>query len=226
MNRKEVRELRQQGVSVEKTVEFLKESLGKGHYMQAHPSDRAYRLEHSYRVANIGKAIAEQEGFDPTEMVIACLLHDISYCREFHSEADWQDHGRMSAKIARPFLTGLGLPQDRVQDICYGIAIHVDDKADFEGERTPFALTVSDADNLDRFDAYRIYETLLNQNFRDMTWEEKVEKVRATLEKLSRFREMKLATKTADEMWKERIGFYISFYEKLNAQLAASREIL
>ena len=30
-------------------------------------SDREYRLQHSYRVANIGKIIAEKEGFDITE---------------------------------------------------------------------------------------------------------------------------------------------------------------
>lgn len=208
------------------TEKFLKETFEKSPYLQTHPSNHAYRLEHTYRVANIGREIAEKEGLDPTEMVIACLLHDVSYCREFQSDTDWQAHGRMSAQIARPFLTSLGLPQDRIQDICYGIAIHVDDQADFESERTPFAETVGDADNLDRFDAYRIYETLLRQNFQDMTWEEKTEIVCVTLEKLARFREMKLATPTASKMWVGRIDYYISFYERLKAQLSTSREIL
>ena len=36
-----------------------------------------------------------------------------------------------------------------------GIAIHVDDEADFEGERTALALTIGDCDNIDRFDTYR-----------------------------------------------------------------------
>jgi hypothetical protein len=30
---------------------------------------------------------------------------------------------------ARPFLETLGLAEERINDICYGIAIHVDDKA-------------------------------------------------------------------------------------------------
>ena len=47
-----------------------------------------------------------------------------------------------------------------VNEICYGIAIHVEDEADFEWVRTPFSETVGDADNIDRFDAHRIYETL------------------------------------------------------------------
>ena len=45
--------------------------------------------------------------------------------------------------------------------MCYGIAIHIDDEADFEYERTPLAMSVGDADNIDRYDAYlRLYESL------------------------------------------------------------------
>lgn len=211
---------------VGQTEAFLKKTFADSAYLKEHPADRAYRLEHSYRVANIGKQIAEEEGFDPTEMVIACLLHDVSYCREFRGREDWQEHGRLSAQIARPFLTQLGLPEDRIQDICYGIAIHVDDAAGFEGERTAFAQTISDADNIDRFDAYRIYETLCRKNFHELTLEEKAEHVRATLERLAALREMKLATRTAMEIWRQRIDYYISFYEKLKAQLSSSSAII
>lgn len=211
---------------VGQTEAFLKKTLADGAYMREHPADHAYRLEHSYRVANIGKQIAEAEGFDPTEMVVACLLHDVAYCREFHSQEDWLEHGRLSAQIARPFLTQLGLPEDRIQDICYGIAIHVDDAAGFEGERTAFAQTISDADNIDRFDAYRIYETLWRKNFHELTLEEKAEHVRATLERLAALREMELGTRTAAELWRRRIDDYISFYEKLRAQLEDSSAIL
>lgn len=211
---------------IKRTEEFLKDTFASGAYLQDKPTERDYRLEHSYRVANIGKMIAENEGFDPTEMVIACLLHDISYCMEFKTKEESRNHGRLSAQIARPFLHELGFKEDRINDICYGIAIHVDDVADFEGERTAFAETVSDADNIDRFDAYRIYETLHWKNFRDMTLAEKQQLVDSTLEKLNRFREMKLGTATATEIWRQRIDYYISFYEKLSAQLASSTEIL
>ena len=144
---------------ISKTEAFLKQKFDDSKYFAEHADEKAYRLEHSYRVANIGRQIAAKEGFDETEMVIACLLHDVSYCEDFDDDG-WKDHGRNAAKIARPFLEELGLAQDRINDMCYGIAIHVDDEADFEGERTPFALTVGDADNIDRFDAYRIHEGL------------------------------------------------------------------
>ncbi len=37
-----------------------------------------YRLAHSYRVTNIGKKIAKKEGLNVEDLMIACLLHDVS----------------------------------------------------------------------------------------------------------------------------------------------------
>ena len=210
-----------------KTEQFLNEVFDYSDFLSEHPSDKEYRLQHSYRVANIGRMIAEKEGFDVTETVIACLLHDISYCETFDDfEKDWKNHGRNSARIARPFLKELGLADDRINDICYGIAIHVDDEADFEWERTPFAETVGDADNIDRFDVYRIYEGLQYSKFSDMSFAEKQEKVNSMLRRLHDLKDMKLGTKTAAELWQERIAYYIGFYEKLNEQLEKSTRIL
>jgi len=211
---------------IRKTEEFLKVKLNESPFFAENPEAGEYRLQHSYRVANIGKEIAEKEGFDVTETVIACLLHDISYCMEFQGEEDWLNHGRNAAKIARPFLQELGLKEECINDICYGIAIHVDDKADFDGVRTPFAETIGDADNIDRFDAYRIYETLQKNQFSELSYEEKKEKVTSTLEKLHKYFDMKLGTQTAQEIWKQRLEYYISFYEKLQNQLKKSTEII
>lgn len=210
---------------IRKTEAFLKEKLDSGAYLAARPAAKAYRLEHSYRVANIGRQIARKAGFDETEMTIACLLHDVSYCEEF-GENGWQEHGRRAAAIARPFLASLALAEDRIADICFGIAIHVDDKADFDGERTPFALTIGDADNIDRFDAYRIHETLLNDGFLEKSLEEKRAICVSRLARLREMKEMPLGTRAAEEIWRERISFYITFYEKLLAQLSSSERIL
>ena len=211
---------------ITKTEAFLKDTFAASTYLQSHPTDRDYRLEHSYRVANIAKAIAEAEGFNVTYAVIAGLLHDIAYCEEMVTREDRINHGRRSAAIARPFLESLGLPTDAVNEICYGIAIHVDDEADFEWERTPFCETVGDADNIDRFDAYRIYETLEYLSFSKMNLDDKREKVESTIEKLNRFKEMKLGTTTAKNLWIQRLDYYIGFYEKLKAQLDNSTAVL
>ena len=212
--------------SIKKTEAFLKDTFAASSYLQANPADRDYRLEHSYRVANIAKAIAEAEGFDVTYAVIAGLLHDISYCGEMVTRQDRMNHGRRSAAIAKPFLESLGLPADAINEICYGIAIHVDDEADFQWERTPFCETVGDADNIDRFDAYRIYETLEYLKFSEMNLADKREKVAATIDRLTKYKEMKLGTVTAKNLWIQRLDYYIGFYEKLKAQLDSSTSVL
>ena len=207
------------------TEDFLKRQFDGGKFLSTHPKEKAYRLEHTYRVANIGRHIAHKEGLDETGMVIACLLHDVSYCEEF-GENGWKEHGRRSAKIARPFLRKLNLPVDLINEICYGIAIHVDDKADFPGERTPFALSVGDADNIDRFDVYRIHEGLFHEGFLEKNYEEKLEYTEKRLTKLNELKSMPLGTKAAEALWRERISFYITFYQKLLSQLRCSKDII
>ena len=78
---------------IRKTEEFLRQRFDAAIYLNQHTNAKAYRIEHTYRVANIGRQIALREGFDETEMVIACLLHDVSYCEEF-GEDGWKEHGR------------------------------------------------------------------------------------------------------------------------------------
>ena len=210
---------------IERTEEFLKQRFDSAIYLNLHKDEKAYRIEHSYRVANIGRKIAVKERFDETEMVIACLLHDVSYCEEF-DENGWKNHGRRSAEIARPFLEKLGLSENRINDICYGIAIHVDNEADFFGERTPFALSIGDADNIDRFDVYRIHEILSNDCFLEKDLDEKLEYAEKRFCRLNELAGLSMGTRAAEDMWKSRIGFYIEFYGKLVEQIKCSRSIL
>ncbi len=211
---------------IQKTEAFLKDTFQNSPYLQQHPDELAYRLEHSYRVANIGKQIADAEGFDVTDMVIACLLHDISYCQEMVSREQRLAHGRASAHIARPFLNTLDIPAERINNILYGIAIHVDDAADFQWERTPFAESVGDADNIDRFDAYRIYETLEYNNFSKQPLSQKMQHVTSTLKRLTKLRDMKLATKTAITLWQQNVDHCTCFYKHLQTQLLHSTDII
>jgi uncharacterized protein len=208
--------------NIEKTKAFLIQKFDESLYFKDHPEAKDYRLEHSMRVANLGEKIARAEGLDVEALVLACLLHDLSYCEEYKDHQDALNHGRRSAAIARPFLESLGLKPERIQEICYGIAIHVDDKADFEGERTPLALSVSDADNLDRFDAFRIYQGLEFKAYSKIPLHEKRETVISTLERLARYIEMELGTDFATQLWRERITFYQTFYQKLLTQIEQS----
>lgn len=207
---------------IAKTETFLKETFAASSYLQANPTDRDYRLEHSYRVANIAKTIAQKEGLDVTAAVISGLLHDIAYCEQMETREARINHGRRGAELARPFLETLGLCADTVNDICYGIAIHVDDTASFEWERTPFSETVGDADNIDRFDVYRVYESLQYMKFNEMPLAEKQDRVNSIIDKLTRYKDMKLGTETAKKLWIERLDYQLGFYDRLKAQLDSS----
>jgi len=208
---------------IKKTDIFLRSKLMKlAGYKDNIPRMAEYRIEHSYRVANIGAKIARAEGLDEERTFIACLLHDIGYSVDVETKEDRRNHGRVGAAIARPFLLELGYSPSEVNEMCYGIAIHVDDISDFDGERTPLALTVGDADNIDRFDAYRLYETLHAGNYMGLSLGEQCELVTATLVKLRKFRELSFGTKTATELWKEKIDYQIGFYTRLLRQIGNS----
>lgn len=214
------------GSRIERTMEFLKEQFEQSAYFSERPQERKYRLEHSLRVANIGRQIAREEGFDEEMLVIGCLLHDLSYVGEFHGEDGWLNHGRDAAKMARPFLQTLGFKPEQVEEICYGIAIHVDNEADFPGERTPLALSIGDADNIDRFDVYRIHEGLQYRSFTELSYEEQLDYTATALSKLEKYSELQFATETATRLWQDRINFQIQFFTRLKGQLDASVTLL
>lgn len=205
---------------IEKTKMFLHNKLNESSYFAEHPAEGEYRFEHSIRVANIGKIIAESEGLNVENMILGCLLHDVAYCIPFDEMSDWNNHGRLSAKIARPFLLELGLSNEDVEEICYGIAIHVDNQADFDGTKTALAMSISDADNIDRFDAYRIFEVLKYNKYDTKSLDEKRIFVQNHLHKLEGYyREIPVATKTAKQMWLEKIDFQTVFYKRLLNQI-------
>ena len=88
-------------------------------------------------------------------MTAACLLHEAAH---FDPLENYKDHGREGARLSRPLLAELDYNDEQVDAICYAIAVHVDDKADFEHPHTLEADTLSDADNIDRFGAFRILQ--------------------------------------------------------------------
>jgi len=211
--------------NIRKAEEFLVNRFENSEYFKEHKEEKEYRLEHSYRVANLGKIIAEKENLNVEAMVIAGLLHDVSYSEGFENDEDWANHGRNSARIAREFLETIDMAKEDVENICYGIAIHVDGKSDFEGVENTFAVTVSDADNIDRFDVYRIYDILRMNEFDKKTLEEKEEFVDTFIGKLNKFKETEFGSKTATELWREKIEFQLAFYVRLKEQLNNSKNV-
>lgn len=208
---------------IEKTRQFLQDKLFAN--LKGSDYDKQYRYEHSMRVANAGATIAKAEGFDIEAMIIACLLHDISYSEPFASKEDWLAHGRNSEKISRPFLKELGFEGSLLEDMCYGIAMHADGNAGYEGTATPFALTIGEADDVDRYDAYRTYEILASNDYKDKSNEEKLDFLHQGYNLLEYRRNCTFGTETAKKIIVDLCNEREKFYRSLEEQIKNSLEI-
>lgn len=201
-----------------RTKKYLTELFNESQYLQDNPHERDYRYDHTLRVSYWGKYIAEKEGLDVEALVVGCLLHDISYIEEMPTREIQLNHGRRSAEIARPFLEILGFDETTKNDILFGIAIHVDDKSDFYWKRSILAESISDADNLDRFDVYRIYESLEYDAFSKMKNEEKIEYCQKRIDRVKMNFKIDFATVTATKLFHERLQNMKNFFELMLEQ--------
>jgi putative nucleotidyltransferase with HDIG domain len=163
-----------------------------------------YRWQHTLRMTQFGKVIAETEGADVELVTAACLLHDLAWF-DTGSENS-REHGRIGAQIARPFLEGLGYTPDQVENICYSVATHVDvDLPD-----TLEARIVSDADNVDRFGPYRI----LQWCFADMDdYDRLADKLSQRINRLEQYRQKNpLFTATGKQLFSEQLDLQVKFF--------------
>jgi uncharacterized protein len=167
-------------------------------------SHAGYRWEHTQRVAQYGKVIAETDGANVELVVAACLLHDIAWF-DTNSETS-REHGRIGAEIAQPFLEGLEYSPAHVENICYSIATHVDE----ESPTTIEARIVSDADNVDRFGPYRV----LQWCFSDISnYEGLADKLKERVQRLEQYREKNLMfTPTGRQLFAEQLDLQIQFF--------------
>ena len=199
---------------LEKAICFLEEKLNNSTSIDA--VEKKYRLEHSLRVANIACSIAKKEGQDVFITTLAAILHDVG---KFDTEENIE-HGRVSADVALVFLKTLNISKKQLDDIHFCIASHVDGCAGYEYENIPEADTVSDADNIDRFGVYRIYQQLTWDNVEALPALECAEKYSIIAEKTERFREANtLSTSTANEMFRKNLDIQIGFYKNLAEEL-------
>jgi len=163
-----------------------------------------YRWQHTLRVSQFGKVIAENEGVDLELITAACLLHDIAW---FDTTADTsRDHGRLGAEISRPFLKKIGYGAKKIENICYSIAAHVDE----DHPNSLEAKILSDADNVDRFGPYRI----LQWCFSDIEdYEKLTNKLSERIRRLETYREENpLFTTTGRQLFAEQLNLTIRFF--------------
>lgn len=163
-----------------------------------------YRWQHTLRVAQFGKVIAENEGADVELVLAACLLHDIAW---FDTDAEnSRDHGRVGAEKARQVLEDLGYRPAHIENICYSIASHVDE----ENPSTLEARVVSDADNVDRYGPYRI----LQWCYSDINdYDKLAAKLTERIHRLEHYREENpLYTPTGQQLFAEQLNLQLRFF--------------
>jgi putative nucleotidyltransferase with HDIG domain len=163
-----------------------------------------YRWQHTLRVAQFGKVIAENESANVELVLAACLLHDIAW---FDTDAEnSREHGRIGAEKARLFLKDIEYKPRIIENICYSIASHVDE----DNPNTLEAKVVSDADEVDRFGPYRI----LQWCFSDISdYEKLATKLNERIHRLEQYREENpLYTPTGQQLFAEQLNLQIRFF--------------
>ncbi len=165
-----------------------------------------YRWQHTLRVAQYGKVIAESEAADPELVLAACLLHDVAW---FETDPDnSREHGRMGAAISRPILENLKFTPEQIENVVYSIASHVD----VEHPESLEAQILRDADDIDRYGPYRI----LQWCYPDIGNYSKLgERLRDRIARLERYRqENHLFTGTGKQLFAEQLDLQISFFSE------------
>lgn len=81
---------------------------------------------------------------------------------------------------------------------------------------------MGDADNIDRFDAYRLYEGLQNVDYMNLPLREQKAHVERVRQRLAELRQMPCGTATATRMWQEKIDYQLEFYCRLGHQVEIS----
>ena len=194
-----------------KVAEYVKMHLEEAAAKFPDPwHDPIYRWQHTLRVSNYGKIIAEAESADVELVVAACLLHDVAH---FESDEDYKSHGRLGAKISRPVLREIGYSSEETENICYSIALHVDGEADFDHPETIESKVVTDADNVDRFGAYRVLQQCVPEMHE---YEKLVEKLTSRLETLGNYRgQQLLETRTGQTLFNQQLDLQINFFQEI-----------
>lgn len=193
-------------------------------------ASKRYRIEHCLRVATIGRTVALASGLDPELLEIACLLHDIG-------KWDAQkpvDHGRSGALYAYAFLLKSGIKKSEAREVAQGIAMHTDGLCNprkdaqgtkknaegkayfiFDSEPSILAQSVGDCDNIDRFSAYRIADTLEHFTFMELSNAKQIAWIKRYLASLKDYRRYVCATDEAQRQWIANLAFQEEFFQHL-----------
>jgi len=231
---------------ISKTLQFLQETFDSSEYWKSHPEAKAYRYDHSIRVAKYAKTIGQAEGMNTEALIVASLLHDISYGLDFNIKnstcykepcpemegLDFQEliwhHGYTSALHSMHFVKNLGFTDQQGDEILAAMAGHTKTPADSKIKLIDslFTKTVRDSDEIDHVSGFRFYEDLLKFNFPDATQEERQQFVWDTKGYTQHHMDnmyLDLRTNTAKRLYKQNCDYRFSVLENLQSLINNSK---
>lgn len=231
---------------IEKTLQFLQQSFEISSYWQKKPEAKQYRYDHTIRVAKNAAKIAEAENLDREMLVIAALLHDVSYgidfdisksftykkhCPELEGltqELKIAYHGYSSALHSKPFLESLGYSGEQLDDLL-GAICHTQcpPGAEYTVKDTIFCRTIGDADEIDHVSVFRFYEDLRAFDFSTASAQDRQQFIWATkgyTEHCMNGIYNVLKTETARCLYKKNCDFRFSVLNQLQALIDNSKE--
>ena len=207
---------------IQKAKQFLFDVFADCEGFKDDPDGKRYRFQHSMRVANIARIIAENENLDTEALMIASILHDIGYCKPFSETHEWKHHGLVSAEVSLTFLTQLGFSGQLLDDMLTGISGH-DTGEPPEGKSfNAFSGSIMDADIIDHQDVYRIYECMSDAHFENLSDEDRLLYIKEMQEEIDGEEEHPFFTKTGQKLFNDKIAYKREFFRRLTDQLSIS----
>jgi uncharacterized protein len=196
-------------------------------------NDAVHDFDHVLRVLALAERIGQAEGADMEIVRAAALLHDVGRAR---ADVEGLDHAAVGAEMARAILAGQ--PPAKVEAVVHAIAAHRYRTA--PEPETLEAQVLFDADKLDAIGAVGIARAFAYggahgqrlwapiESVDIARWKEEGDDPDAHTPahefavKLSRIKE-RLFTPTGRVIAEERHAYMVSFFERLDAEVAGRR---
>lgn len=231
---------------IQKTLQFLNEAYEISEYWKIKPAARAYRFDHTIRVAKYAKIIGDAEGLNTEALQVAALLHDISYgfdfdlnkskyynepCPElegFSHDDLVMHHGYLSALHSMSFVKSLGFDEETTNQILYAIGTHIKypENSKLIGQETLFTKTLSNCDEIDHLSTFRFYESLKKFDFTDKPQEDRQQWIWDTKGYVQYHMEhlyLDMRTETAKRLFKENCDKRFAILEDLQSLVDISK---
>lgn len=164
--------------------------------------EMTHDIEHLSNVVTLSLQLLEIEGGRKDILEVAALLHDVGYSKlSSKKELIEVDHAKISAEIAKEFLTGLDVKEDDIRDVCECIYHHSSSRAKDTDLIESYCL--HDADKIDCLG----FAGVLRMFAWDLTVEDNfysISKHIAKLKKTAESKEGVLITESAKKIAKER----------------------